>query len=115
MQRAFYSPADWDTGPDRVRVEGGRLTTRPGRGEEPHLLELHMSTRTDLRLLVVPPDHPVGEQAMTIAADPSNRWSTTQILAAGAFDPEVSEDHDHWHDDGDSWWLRPEAGPPSFR
>ena len=115
VQRALCSPADWDTVPDCVRVEGGRLMTQPGRGEEHHLLELHMSTRIDLRLLVVPPDHPVGEQAMSIAADPSNRWSTTQILAAGAFDPEVSEDHEHWHDDGGSWWLRPETGPPSFR
>lgn len=115
VQRALYSPADWETGPDSVGVAGCRLPTRPGLPEEPHLLELHMSTRTDLRLLVVPPDHAVGEQAMAIAADPSNRWSTTQILAAGAFDPEVSEDHDHWHDDGDSWWLRPEIGPPSFR
>jgi hypothetical protein len=55
---------------------------------------------------------------MRLAADPENRWSAAQILAAGAFDDEHDEEGDdteHWTDEGGNWWPNPEAGPPSYR
>ena len=114
VQRVLYSRPDWDTQPQTVLVGRGRLKTGSFPGDDTHMMMLRMSTRTDLKLLVVPPDHPVGDQAMRIAADPSNRWSTTQILAAGAFD-EAGTNNDHWTDAGGSWWQQPQAGPPSSR
>ena len=114
VYRALYSRPDWDTQPHKVPVSRGRLKTGSFPGDDTHVIVLSMSTRIDLRLLVVPPGHAVGEQAMAIAADPANHWSTAQILAAGAFDNEDGEGDDHWTDEGGSWW-RHEAGPPSFR
>ena len=114
VYRALYSRPDWDTQPRSVRVARGRLKTGSFPGDDTHMIVLSTSTQTSLRLLVVPPDHRAGEQAMTLAADPSIRWSTAQILAAGEFDDDDGEGVDHWTDEGGSWW-RPEAGPPSFR
>lgn len=115
VHRTLYSRPDWDTQPHRVAVAHGRLKTGSFPDDDTHMIVLRMSTQTDLRLLVVPSDHPHGEQAMAIAADPSNRWSPAQILAAPAFDDQDGDGADHWTDEGGSWWLRPEAGPPSFR
>ena len=115
VNRALYSRPDWDTQPRGVRVARGRLKTGSFPSDDTHMIVLSMSTHTSLRLLVVPPDHPLGEQALRVAADPSNRWSTAHILAAGALDDEDGEGDGHWTDEGGSWWLRAEAGPPSFR
>ena len=90
----LYSRPDWDTQPHRVVVARGPLKAGSFPRDDTHMMMLRMSTRTDLRLLVVPPGHPTGDQAMRLAADPANRWSTTQILAAGAFDDEHGEDGD---------------------
>lgn len=114
VYRVLYSRPDWDTQPHSVHIASGRLKTGSFPGDDTHMVVLRMSTRQDLRLLVVPPDHLVGEQAMTVAADPANRRSTVQILAQGEFD-EAGEGDDHWTDEGGSWWQRPEDGPPSFR
>jgi uncharacterized protein DUF5994 len=116
VQRVLYSRPDWDTQPHRVVVARGLIKVGSYPQDDTHLMMLRMSTRTDLRLLVVPPEHPTGTQAMRLAADPANRWSATQILAAGAFDDGHGEDDDeHWTDLGGSWWSNPESGPPSFR
>lgn len=115
VERVLYSRPDWDAQPHSVRVARGRLKAGSFPRDDTHMILLRMSTRTDLRLLVVPPDHPVGEQAMSVAADPSNRWSTAHILAAGEFDEGHAENVEHWTDEGGSWWQRPEDGPPSFR
>ncbi len=114
VDRARYSPPDWDTHPHSVRVARGRLKTGSFPSDDTHMMVLSMSTRTQLRLLVVPPDQPRGEQAMTIAADPSNRWPAAVILAPGTVEGEGAVGADHWTDDGGSWW-RHEDGPPSFR
>lgn len=114
VHRALYSRPDWDTQPRSVRVARGRVKTGSFPGDDTHMLVLSMSTRTQLRLLVVPYDQPMGEQAMLLAADPSNRSSASEILAAYALDEEVGEAQDYWTDDGGSWW-RHEDGPPSFR
>jgi hypothetical protein len=121
VHRALYSRPDWDTEPHRVAVARGVLRAGSFPRDDTHVMMLRMSTRTDLRLLVVPPGHSTGDQAMRLAADPANRWTAAQILAAGAFDAEHGEggeggdDTEHWTDNGGSWWQNPEAGPPSFR
>lgn len=113
--RALYSRPDWDSQPDEVAVADRWLETGSLPGDDAHTILLSTSAETEVRLLVVPPGHPCGEQAMTIAADPANRWSALQILAAGEFDEDDGTAQDHWTDDGGAWWSRPEAGPPSYR
>ncbi len=123
VHRVVFSRPDWDTVPRAVPVARGRVKTGSFPSDDSHMILLRMSTRTDLRILVVPPGHPVGKQAISIAADPANRWSPAQILAAGPFDEhddlgdkdakEAADDH--WTDEGGSWWASPEMGPPSYR
>jgi uncharacterized protein DUF5994 len=115
VYRVLYSRPDWDTQPHSVPVARGRLKVGSFPGDDSHMIVLRMSTRQDLRLLVVPFDHPVGKQAMTVAAGAGNRRSSAQILDQGAFDGEPGEADDHWTDEGGSWWQRPEDGPPSSR
>jgi hypothetical protein len=114
VDRVLYSRPDWDRQPRSVRVARGRIKTGSFPRDNTHVIVLAMSTQTRLMLLVVPPDHPQGMQAMALAGDASNRSSATEILAALRFDAEVSEGHDQWTDDGGNWW-REDAGPPSFR
>lgn len=113
VTRALYSRPDWDRQPHSVRVARGRLKTGSFPRDNTHLIVLSMSTGNQVRLLVVPPDHPTGERAMTIAADPSNPWSARQVLAVCALD-ELQGSQEHWTDNGGSWW-RQEDGPPSYR
>jgi hypothetical protein len=114
VYRVVYSRPDWDTQPRSVPVARGRLKTGSFPRDDTHVMVLRMSTGADLRLLVVPSDHPHGDQAVTVGADPANRWSPAHILAAGEFD-EAGEPDDHWTDEGGAWWSRPDAGPPSYR
>lgn len=79
-----------------------------------------MSTGVQMQLLVVPSDHPSGEQAMAAATEPTVSFSPAQILANAALaDGEdcdsVAEGNEYWFDEGDVWWSRPEDGPPSMR
>ena len=86
--------------------------------EDPHVIELRLSGRRLLRLLVVPPAMSAGkaEEAMLAAATPRHSYTASSILEV------VAESHDHdkfdeWHDTGGSWWdphplapsCRPEA------
>lgn len=113
VARVLYSRSDWDTQPHSVRVTRGRLKTGSVPRDNTHMIVLSMSTGNQLRLLVVPPDHPGGQRVMAIAADPSNSRSAPEVLAT-ALDEKPSESQDHWTDDGGSWWRR-EDGPPSYR
>lgn len=107
VSRALYSRPDWDTQPRSVRVARGLLKTGSFPRDDAHVMVLSMSTRTWLRLLVVPPDQLEGEQALRLAADPSNRSSASDILAAlrdsdaatEASDA-ATEAHEQWADDG---------------
>lgn len=114
VARALYSRPDWDEQPHSIRVARGRLKTGSFPRDNTHKIVLSMSTGNQLNLLVVPPNHPMGQQAMAIAADPSNRWTARQVLAVCALDDYQDESQDHWTDDGGSWW-RHEDGPPSYR
>jgi hypothetical protein len=114
VHRALYSSPDWNTRPRSVPTARGRVKTGSFPRDDTHLVVLRMSTRTSLRLLVVPPEHPAGALAMGIAADPTNRWSAAQIVAAGPFTDEDAETTDQWNDDGGNWWLQGSRAP-SFR
>ena len=113
VDRALYSRPDWDTQPRNVRVARGTLKTGSFPRDDTHLMILSMSTHTRLSLLVVPPDHPTGQRAMAMAADPSNRLSAAEILASGSGKAAAAEGDLIWTDDGGNWWG--EGGPPSFR
>jgi hypothetical protein len=114
VDRALYSRPDWDTQPRNVRVARGMLKTGSFPRDDTHLMILSMSTHTRLTLLVVPPEHPMGQQAMAIAADPWNRLSAAGILASGALEGDAAEGDSIWADDGGNWWGQ-DGGPPSFR
>lgn len=114
VARALYSRPDWDRQPLSIRVTRGRLKTGSFPRDNTHMIVLSMSTGNQFKLLVVPPDHPTGQRAMALSADPSNRWTATEVLARCALGEEQSESKDHWTDDGGSWW-RQEDGPPSYR
>lgn len=114
VYRVLYSSPDWDTRRRTVPTARGRIKTGSFPRDDTHLVVLRMSTRTSLRLLVVPPDHSAGDLAMGMAADPANRWSAAQILAAGPSTDEDAETSDQWNDDGGNWWPRGSRAP-SFR
>ncbi|HEX6246682.1 MAG TPA: DUF5994 family protein [Nocardioidaceae bacterium] len=114
VARALYSRPDWDGQPHRIRVTRGWLKTGSFPGDNTRMVVLTMATGEQLRLLVVPPGHPTGQRAMTLASDPSNRWSAREVLAVCALDEEQGGGQDHWTDAGGSWW-RHEDGPPSYR
>lgn len=113
VDRALYCRPDWDTQPRNVRVARGTLKTGSFPRDDTHLMILSMSTHTRLNLLVVPPDHHMGQQAMAIAADPWNRLSAAEILASGSGKGDAAEGDGIWTDDGGNWWGV--GGPPSFR
>ena len=114
VTRALYSRPDWETQPRSVHVARGRLKTGSFPQDDTHMMILSMSTPTQIRLLVVPPEHPAGQQAMAMAADPWNRSSAAEILASSAFEGDGVEDDGIWADRGDNWWGD-DGGPPSFR
>lgn len=114
VDRALYSRPDWDSQPRTVPVARGRIKAGSFPGDDTHMMVLSMAARTRLILLVVPPDHPRGVEALTLAADESNRSSATEILSALRLAADAGRGDDHWTDDGGSWW-REDAGPPSFR
>lgn len=91
VDRALYSRPDWDTQPRSIRVARGRLKTGSFPRDDTHLMILSMSTQTQLRLLVVPPEHPMGQQAMATAAHPLNRSSAAQILASGPLEEDTAK------------------------
>lgn len=81
VHRVLYSRPDWDTHPRSVPVTRGGLKTGSFPSDDTHIVVLSMSTHDRLKVLVIPPDHPAAEQALTRAADPANCLSTTEILA----------------------------------
>lgn len=114
VARALYSRPDWDTQPHSIRVARGRLKTGSFPRDNTDMMMLSMSAGRQIRLLVVPPGHPEGSRAMSLAADPTNRSTARQVLAVCSPEGGRGEVRDHWTDDGGSWW-RHEEGPPSYR
>jgi len=98
-----------------VQVTGNRIEVTTSARAEPHLIELLLTSRVLVRVLIVPPELSAyhGEEALLASATPHNAETASSLLStvtefAGA-DPE-----DEWSDDGGSWW-HPSRTAPSFR
>ena len=109
------SPSDWDSPPRAITVDHGLVKVRALPREDPHVIELRLSGRRLLRLLVVPPAMTPGraEEAMLAAATPRHSYTAASILEVVA----ESGDHDEfdeWHDTGGSYWD-PNPVAPSHR
>jgi hypothetical protein len=119
--RALFSPPDWDPAPRRVPVAGGYVKVGSFPRDDTHLIDLTMSDRTVLRLLVVPPDctSGQGERALTASATAGAGHSVTDILGAvtGPRDDGATMRRsaararsdsrytaETWTDDGEPWW-----------
>jgi len=115
VARALFSPPDWDPGPRRVPVAGGYVKVGSFPLDDSHLINLTMSDRTVLHLLVVPPGFTAGqgEEALLAAATSGNAHSAADLLAEVVDSPDV-DPWDHWSDDGGPWWG-PSRVPLSFR
>lgn len=72
----------WPQSRDLERELADRVKTGSYPGDDTHEIVLSMSTRNELRLLVVPAGHPAGEQALSTAADPATHGSSAEILGA---------------------------------
>ena len=115
VSRASISPPDWDSPPRGVAGDRGMVKVRALPREDPHVIELRVSGRRPLRLLVVPPAMSAAraEEAMLAAATPRHSYTAASILEVVA----ESRDHDEfdeWHDSGGSWWD-PNPLAPSYR
>ncbi|QWF20510.1 hypothetical protein KM427_16155 [Nocardioides sp. LMS-CY] len=115
VARVLFSPPDWDPGPRRVPVAGGYVKVGSFPRDDSHLIDLTMSDRTVLHVLVVPPGFTAGqgEEALLAAATSGNAHSANDLLAEVVDSPDV-DPTGHWTDDGGSWWRRSPM-PPSFR
>ena len=101
VSRASISPPDWDSPPRGVAGDRGMVKVRALPREDPHVIELRVSGRRPLRLLVVPPAMSAAraEEAMLAAATPRHSYTAASILEVVA----ESRDHDEfdeWHDCG---------------
>ncbi len=115
VSRASISPPDWDSPPRAVAGDSGMVKVRALPREDPHVVELRVSGRRPLRLLVVPPGLSAAraEEAMLAAATPRHSYPAASILEVVA----ESGDHDEfdeWHDSGGSYWD-PHPLAPSHR
>ena len=115
VARALYSPPDWDSPPRRVPVTGREMKVGCFPRDDTHLIDLTMSDRTVLRILVVPPglSRDQGEEALLAAATPGNDHLAHSLLDA-ATDFDDVDPADQWSDEGGAWW-HPHPTAPSFR
>jgi hypothetical protein len=119
INRLLFSRPDWDEsskdgrGVRSIAAARGRVKVGSFPSDDTHVMILQLSDGKRLTLLVVPPQHPMGQQAMAIAADPWNRLPAAAILASGSGKGDAAEGDGIWTDDGGNWWG--EGGPPSFR
>lgn len=115
IMRAGYSPDDWDAHEHRVPVARGSVKVESVPHDDAHLIDVQLTNRDRLRLLVVPPamSEPQGSEALLAASTAGNTHTPADLLSTVAEHPDVDPD-DHWHDAGGSWWEAG-AGPPSHR
>jgi hypothetical protein len=113
--RALYSPPDWDSRPRRIPASGRDVKVGCFPRDDTHQIDLTMSDRTVLRMLVVPPGLSAdqGEEAMLAAATPGNDQTAGSLLDTATEFADV-DPADHWRDDGGAWW-HPHPIAPSFR
>lgn len=99
--RAGYSPPDWDPAPRRVPVAGGYVKVGSFPRDDTHLINLTISNRTVLRVLVVPPGFSTaqGGEAMLAVATRGNAHTAADLLDTVTDSPDV-EPFSLWDDDG---------------
>lgn len=115
IQRALFSPPDWDDRPHRVPLAHGYLKAGSFPEDDTHLIELRTADHRTLHLLVVPAGftHGQGEEALLASATPGNRHSAASLLTEVLNGPD-GNDRDRWSDEGGAWWD-PAPLAPSFR
>lgn len=113
--QAHCCASDWDSVPPHVLVAGHRVVVTVSTPADPHLVELLLTSRVLLRLLVVPPELSTyhGEEALLASATPNNAETAASLLSTVTEFPVVDPD-DQWSDAGGSWWY-PSRTAPSFR
>jgi hypothetical protein len=100
IQRAVFSPPDWDPAPRRIPVGRGRfLKVGFLPGDDTHVIILSTSDRLTLRVLVVPPGFTAdqGDEAMTAAATSGNSHSAASLLETVLDEPD-RDPRDRWTD-----------------
>jgi hypothetical protein len=97
IQRAVFSPPDWDPTARRVPVVHGFVKVGSFPRDDTHLILLKTSDRTTLRVLVVPPglSQSQGEEALLAASTSGNTHSATCLLETVTDQPDCGPD-DHW-------------------
>jgi hypothetical protein len=115
ISRVIFSPPDWDPAPRRIPVANGHVRAGSFPGVDTHVVDLKLSDRSVLRLLVVPPDLSAdqGDEALLAAATSGHGHSAASILEAVS-ESEDTDSFDHWTDEGGAWWA-PHPVAPSFR
>lgn len=113
VYRALYSRPDWSTQPRAISTGRGRMKVGSFPRDDTQLIVLSLSTRSLLRLAVIPPDHPDGTEALARSSAATNTSTAAQILSTPTLGEE-SDASDHWHDAGGNWW-RSGTAPPSLR
>ena len=97
IQRAVYSPPDWDPTARRVPVVHGIVKVGSFPRDDTHLILLTTSDRRTLRVLVVPPGLTAeqGEEALLAASTTGNSHTATSLLRTVTDQP-ASNPEDHW-------------------
>lgn len=92
VTKVLYSPPDWIVHSARVPVGGGHVIVTSFPRDDTHVVLLTMSTRTVLRLLVVPPSLTAAEgvRALEAAADSGNNQAAQILLESVAWQPSAS-------------------------
>ena len=104
--RAVFSPPDWDARPHRISVSRGTMKVGSFPRDDTHEIQLLLSDRSVLRILVAPPglSEAQGTEALFAAARPGNQHTATSVLETVTEHPD-SDPSDHWNDDGGAWWT----------
>jgi hypothetical protein len=106
IQRAVFSPPDWDPAPRRIPVgRGGFLEVGSFPADDTHVVILRTSDRLTLRVLVVPPGLTAdqGDEAMTAAATSGNSHSAASLLETVLDEPD-RDPRDQWTDAPSDPW-----------
>ena len=113
--QAHCRASDWDGVPSRVLVAGNRVQITASAQGEPHLIELLLTSRLVLRVLIVPPELSAyhGEEALLASTTAHNTETASSLLNTVTEFPGVDPE-DQWSDAGGSWW-HPSRTAPSFR
>jgi hypothetical protein len=109
--RALVSPPDWDPHPRRIGVAEDHVKVGASSpDDDTHVVDLSLTDRSLVRLLVVPPETPevAAEGAMFASTQPGNTTVGAAVLL------QASSPYEQWNDQDDSWW-EPHPVPPSYR